>query len=74
MRPLVVRDDSVIAITTCSRSGAYRLSLDGRFLSLPAKSTVTLRKASFATRVIKRPGHHFTDTLRDKLGMGAPRK
>lgn len=70
MRPLVVRDDSVIAITTCSRSGAYRLSLDGRFLSLPAKSTVTLRKASFATRVIKRPGHHFTDTLRDKLMWG----
>ncbi|MDE5923020.1 MAG: NAD(+)/NADH kinase, partial [Muribaculum sp.] len=70
MRPLVVRDDSVIAITTCSRSGAYRLSLDGRFLSLPTESTVTLRKAPFATRVIKRPGHHFTDTLRDKLMWG----
>lgn len=70
MRPLVVRDDSVISITTRSRSAAYRLSLDGRFMSLSADSTVTLRRAPFVTKVIKRPGHHFTDTLRDKLMWG----
>ena len=70
MRPLVVCDNSVLTITTRSRSSAYRLSLDGRFISLPADSTVTLRRAPFVTRVIKLPGHHFTDTLRDKLMWG----
>lgn len=70
MRPLVVRDDSVISITTRSRSSAYRMSLDGRFMSLTSDSTVTLRRAPFVIRLIKRRGHHFTDTLRDKLMWG----
>jgi NAD+ kinase len=74
MRPLVVCDDSVLSITTRSRSNAYRLSLDGRFMSLAADSTVTLRRAPFTTRVITRPGHHFTDTLRDKLMWGLDKR
>ena len=71
MRPLVVGDGSVISVTTRTRVASYRLSVDGRSVSLPVGSTVVLRRAGFTTRVLKRPGHHYTDTLREKLFWGA---
>lgn len=74
MRPLVIDDNSVIDLTTTSRSGAYRLSLDGRSVSLPAATTVSLRKAPFTTKVVQRLNHHFTDTLRSKLFWGLDKR
>ncbi|MCM1503763.1 MAG: NAD kinase [Muribaculum sp.] len=71
MRPLVVDDGSVISVTTRSRVASYRLSIDGRSVSLPVGSTVVLRRADFVTRILKRRGHNFTDTLREKLFWGA---
>lgn len=70
MRPLIVSHDSVIAVTTRSRSDAYRLSLDGRSQSLPVDTTLVMKRAPFVTKVIQRPDHHFTDTLRSKLLWG----
>ncbi|MCM1517365.1 MAG: NAD kinase [Pseudoflavonifractor sp.] len=74
MRPLVIDDNSIIDLTTSSRSGAYRLSLDGRSLSLPADTTVTLRKAPYTIKVVQRLNHHFTDTLRTKLLWGLDKR
>lgn len=74
MRPLVVSDDSVFSVTTHSRSDAYRLSLDGRSVSLDAGTTVTMRRAPFVTKVIQSQDHHFSDTLRDKLLWGIDKR
>ncbi len=74
MRPLVVADDTSVTVTTRSRTGAYRLSFDGRSLSMPAESTVVIRKAPFVTRVIQRPGHRFAETLRSKLLWGIDKR
>lgn len=74
MRPLVVSDDSVFSVTTHSRSDAYRLSLDGRSVSLAAGTTVTMRRAPFVTKVIQSQDHHFSDTLRDKLLWGIDKR
>lgn len=74
MRPLVVSDDSVFTVTTHSRSDAYRLSLDGRSVSLAAGTTVTMRRAPFVTKVIQSQDHHFSDTLRDKLLWGIDKR
>lgn len=71
MRPLVVGDDSVVTLTTTSRAASFRISLDGRYTSLPVGSTVTLQRAPFVTKMIKRNDHTFAETLRRKLLWGA---
>lgn len=70
MRPLVVSNDSTISITTTSRATNYLLSIDGRSITLPSGSTITLKKAPFSIKVAQRLNHHFTDTLRGKLFWG----
>ncbi len=74
MRPLIVADDSVISVTTCSRSETYRISLDGRSQTLPVGTTIEMRRAPFVTRVIQRLDHRFTDTLRSKLLWGIDKR
>lgn len=71
MRPLVVRDDSSIRVTTSSRMPLYRVSLDGHSISLPTDSSILIRKAPFTVKVIQFPGHNFADTLRNKLLWGS---
>ncbi len=70
MRPLVVSNESIIKITTSSRATNYRLSLDGRSITLPEGSSISLQKAPFVIKVAQRLDHHFTDTLRNKLLWG----
>lgn len=70
MRPLVVSNDSILSITTTSRASNYLLSIDGRSTTLPAGTTITLKKAPFTIKVAQRLNHHFTDTLRSKLFWG----
>lgn len=74
MRPLIVSDDSVISVTTRSRTETYRISLDGRSQILPVGTTVEIRRAPFVTRVIQRLDHQFTDTLRSKLLWGIDKR
>lgn len=74
MRPLVVDDESVITVTTRSRAASYRLSVDGRAVSLPVDTTVILRRGGYVTRVVKQPGHHYTETLREKLLWGIDKR
>ncbi|MDE6190502.1 MAG: NAD kinase [Muribaculum sp.] len=74
MRPLIVSDDSIISVTTRSRSATYRISLDGRSQTLPVGTTIEMRRAPFVTRVIQRLEHRFTDTLRSKLLWGIDKR
>lgn len=67
MRPLVVADDSAIDIAVEGRGRAWRLSLDGRAVSLPMGAAISLRKAPFAVSLVSVPGRTFADRLRDKL-------
>ena len=74
MRPLVLRDDSVVSVTTTSRVQRYRISLDGRPFTLSSESTITVRKAPYGVLVAQWPGHNFADTLRSKLMWGIDRR
>lgn len=74
VRPLVVNDDEVITLEIRSRSNNFLLSLDGRSIVLDAGSKVTIHKAPFVIRVVKRYNHNFTDTLRNKLMWGADKR
>ncbi len=71
MRPLVLGDSSELTLTTTSRVAGYRVSIDGRSLTLPSGSDITLRRADFTVKVVQRKGHTFAATLRSKLLWGS---
>jgi NAD+ kinase len=71
VRPLVIPDSSVIALTIESRSEYFLVALDGRSEVLQADTKLRISKADFCTRVMKRYKHTFYETLRDKLMWGA---
>lgn len=70
VRPLVINDSSLLEATVTLRAQSFRLTLDGKTLSLPAGARLSFRKAPFPLNVVTLPGHTFTDTLRNKLGLG----
>ncbi len=69
-RPLVVSGDETIRALTTSRATHYRVSLDGVSFLMPEGSRITVRKADFSPRVIRRLDDSFADTLRNKLLWG----
>lgn len=70
MRPLVVSSDAVVDLLTTSRAQSYRVSIDGRAVTLPAGTAIRLSRAPFTIRVVQRQGHTFASTLRHKLLWG----
>jgi NAD+ kinase len=71
VRPLVIPDTSVISLTIESRNEYFLVALDGRSDIFPAGALLTISKADYTTRVIKRHNQTFYKTLRDKLLWGA---
>ncbi len=67
MRPLVVGDHKPVRVKVEGRSRSFRLALDGRYVSLPAGTTVEMAAAPFAVHLVRRRGHEFFTALRDKL-------
>lgn len=70
MRPLVFSDSCEIELSVNVRGSSYRLAIDGRGITVPSSTVLRLRKPSFVTRVLHRPGHNFVETLRQKLLWG----
>lgn len=70
MRPLTVSDKSVVGIKVDARVHSYRLSLDGRSITLPLEARLRLSRAPFVTKVLTSPSRSFADTLRAKLLWG----
>lgn len=70
VRPLVINDSSLLTADISLRAKNFRLSLDGKTLSLEAPCRLEFRKAPFGINIVKLPEHTFTDTLRTKLGLG----
>lgn len=73
MRPLVVNDSSTIDISVSTRGQGYRLAADGKSVTLPLQAQLRVTRAPYHAKLVLQPEHLFTDTLREKLGMGAPR-
>lgn len=71
VRPLVIPDTSVISLTVESRNEYFLVALDGRSEVFPAGTKLTISKADYTTKVIKRYGQTFYKTLREKLMWGA---
>ena len=70
-RPLVVDSNSKITLKIESRSSNYLVSLDGESETLNVATVLEISKADYAQPVVKRSGHTFFETLRNKLMWGA---
>jgi len=71
MRPMVVPDTSVITLTVESRSHNFLVAVDGQSRSCPENTVLTVRKAHYAVKVVKRRGQSYFSTLRQKMMWGA---
>ena len=69
-RPLVVDSNSKITLKVESRSSNYLVSLDGVSQTLSADNFLEIKKGEYAQPVVKRCGHTFFETLRNKLMWG----
>lgn len=75
IRPIVISDDSEITLAVESRSHNFLVAVDGRSEKCPDVTRLTLRKAPYRVRIVKRNGARYFDTLREKMMWGAdPRK
>ena len=70
MRPLVISDSSSLSILPQARAEHFRLTLDGRSVSLPVGTEIHLSRADFDVKVLHLPGSSFIETLRNKLHWG----
>lgn len=69
-RPLVVQDDAKIKLKIESRSNSFLVSLDGQSQVCHVRTEIEVRKTDYTLKVVKRKGHTFYETLRDKLMWG----
>jgi NAD+ kinase len=70
-RSLVVDDSSIISLKVESRNHLFLVSVDGQSRVLDDTVHIQVRKGDYTLRVVKRLGHTFYETLRDKLMWGA---
>lgn len=71
VRPVVICDDWEITLDVESRSHNFLIAIDGRSETCRQGSRLTIRKADYQIKVVKRASHIFFSTLRDKLMWGA---
>ncbi len=71
VRPLVVRDTSVVRLSVMSRSHQFLVAVDGRSQDCTEDRTLVISKAPYVIRIIKRPDHSYFGTLREKMMWGA---
>lgn len=74
VRPLVLSEDAEINLTVESRTHNYLVALDGRSEKLSDSTRLTLRKAPYRVKVIKRAGTKYFHTLRKKMMWGADQR
>ena len=71
VRPIVINDDCEITLDVESRSHNFLVAIDGRSETCREGTRLTIRKADYKIKVVKRPNHVFFHTLRNKMMWGA---
>ena len=71
MRPIVICDDWTITLDVESRSHNFLVAIDGRSESCKETTRLTISRADYTIKVIKRLDHIFFNTLRNKMMWGA---
>lgn len=71
IRPIVVPDDSEITLTVCSRSHNFLIAVDGQSEKCAENTRITIRKAPYKIKIVKRSCQRYFSTLREKMMWGA---
>jgi len=71
VRPLIIPDNWKIDLAVHSRSHSYLASIDGRSITMPDSTTISISKANYTVRIIRLEGHSFLNNLKTKLMWGA---
>lgn len=71
IRPIVIPDDAEISLTVGSRSHTFLVAIDGRSEKCRDVTRLTLRKAPYSVRVVKRRSDGYFATLREKMMWGS---
>ena len=71
VRPVVIPSDAVVTLEIASRSHKYLVAVDGRSEKLPENVRLTIHRANYNVRIIKRRRHNYLSTLREKMMWGA---
>lgn len=74
VRPIVISGDSTVTLSVESRSHNFLLAVDGRSETLTEGTSITIDKAPFITSIVKRPGHNYFASLREKMMWGADKR
>jgi NAD+ kinase len=74
VRPIVIRDDSVISFEVEGRTDNFLCTLDSRFEVIDASYQLAVRKNDFPIHLVKLSDTGFLDTLRGKLSWGEDRR
>lgn len=74
IRPLVVPDRAIIKLVVEGRDNQHLVSLDSRSETMENTHTLEIRKAGFTMRFLRLPGHHFVETIRNKLMWGLDKR
>jgi len=71
VRPIVLPDSAVIELEVESRSHHFLVAIDGRSEKCKEGTKITLRRAPYEIKVVKRSGHRYFNSLREKMMWGA---
>ena len=71
VRPIVLPDSSIVELEVESRSHNCLVAIDGRSEKCKEGTKVTLRRAPYDIKVVKRSGHRYFQSLREKMMWGA---
>jgi NAD+ kinase len=69
-RPIVLSDNSEISFQIEGRSKKFLISLDSRFETIDDSVRLKIKKEKFKVNLVQLPGHHYFNTLRQKLNWG----
>ena len=70
IRPIVLSDSSEITLTVESRSHNFLVAIDGRSEKCKEGTRLTLRRAPYDVKVVKRSRQSYFNTLREKMMWG----
>lgn len=71
VRPIVIRDDWEVTLDVESRSHNFLVAIDGSSETCKEATQLTIRRADYSVKVVKRFNHIFFDSLRSKMMWGA---
>ena len=71
VRPIVIPDSAVVELDVESHSHNFLVAIDGRSEKCKEGTKITLRRAPYDVKVVKRSDHRYFNTLREKMMWGA---